>query len=58
MKLKIEKEEYKNKTFKLNKKLLEQMEKVCEENQISLNNLVARCIGYALEHLDKEDQDN
>ena len=54
MKLKIEKEEYKNKTVKLNKKLLEEMEKICQKKKISLNRLVEISIRYSLEHLERD----
>lgn len=57
MKLKIEKEEYINKTFRLNRKLVNEMEKVCDEKGISLNKLVDKCIRYALENLEKEDEE-
>ena len=53
MKLKIEKEEFINKTFRLNKKLVCEMEKVCNKKGISLNRLVYICLRYALENLDK-----
>ena len=53
MKLKIEKEEYINKTFRLNKKLVNEMDKVCDEKDISLNKLVDICIRFALANLDK-----
>jgi hypothetical protein len=56
MKLKIEKEEYMNKTFKLNVKLLEEMEEICKEKGISLNKLVCFCMKYALENLEKDEE--
>jgi hypothetical protein len=57
MKLKIEKEEYINKTFRLNKKLVNEMDKVCDEKDISLNKLVDICIRFALANLDKGDDE-
>ena len=57
-KLKIEKEEYINKTFRLNLKLVKEMEKVCDAKGISLNKFVDICIRYALENLDKEEESN
>ena len=57
MKLIIEKEEYINKTFRLNKKLVEEMDKVCDEKDISLNKLVDICIRFALANLDKNDEE-
>ena len=53
---KIEKEEYVNKTFRIEKHLVEKMEKICDEKNISLNKLVVKCINYALENL--EDDEN
>ena len=55
MKLKIEKEEYINKTFRLGRKLVSDMEKVCDEKEISLNRLVDICVRFALANLDKEE---
>ena len=51
----IEKEEYINKTFRLNKKLVREMDKVCDEKEISLNKLVDICVRFALENLDKSE---
>ena len=51
-KLRIEKEEYINKTFRLNEKLVRKMEKICDIKNISLNKLVDICIHYALDNLD------
>ena len=58
MNLKIQKEEFINKTFRLNKKLIAEMEKVCGEKAISLNKLVDICVRYALENLDRSDDKN
>ena len=57
MKLKIEKEEFINKTFRLNKKLVSEMDKVCDNKDISLNKLVDICIRFALVNLEKGDED-
>lgn len=54
MAFKIEREEYVNKTFRINKKLVERMEKICDDKNISLNKLVVKCIEYALDDM-KED---
>lgn len=56
MAFKIEKEEYVNKTFRLNKKLVDEMEKVADSKNISLNKLVVLCVEYALENLDNKDE--
>ena len=55
MKLKIEKEEYINKTFRLNRKLVDEMDIVCGDKGISLNKLVDICLRFALQNLDKDD---
>ena len=56
MKLKIEKKEYINKTFRLNRKLATEMETIRKEKGISLNKLVDVCIRYALDNLEREDE--
>lgn len=53
MGLRIEKEEFINKTFRLNKNLVEQMHKICGDKGISMNKLVDICIRYSLEHLEE-----
>ena len=53
--LKIEKKEFATKVFRLDKKLLHKMEKVCDEASISLNQLVAICVEYTLENLSEKD---
>ena len=57
MKLQIEKERYINKTFRLDRKLVREMEKICNDKGISLNKFVDICLRYAIEHLDREDED-
>jgi len=54
MGLKIEKEEYINKTFRLEIKLVDKMTRVCQEKNISMNRLVDICIRYALENLEEK----
>ena len=54
MGFKIEREEFINKTFRLNEKLVEQCEQVCADRKISFNRFVVLALQYALEHLDKE----
>lgn len=56
MGFKIEKEEYVNKTFRIEKKLVEQMELICDKKNISLNKLVVKCINYALDNLEEDEQ--
>lgn len=54
MAFKIEREEYVNKTFRINKKLVERMEKICDDKNISLNKLVVKCIEYALDDMEED----
>lgn len=56
--LKIERIEYVNKTFRIDKKLLERMDAVCDEKNISLNRLTAICIEYALDNLEQDTPSN
>lgn len=49
---KIEKPEYVNKTFRMEKKLVEQLEKLAQDENISVNSLVIQCCNYALENLE------
>lgn len=51
---KIEKPEYVNKTFRMEKKLVEQLEKLAQDENISVNSLVIQCCNYALENLDTD----
>lgn len=56
MGLKIEKKETVNRTFRLNKKLVDRLCLVCNKKNISLNKLVEICLNYALDNLE-EDED-
>ena len=58
MKLKIDKEEYINKTFRLSRNLVFEMDKVCDAKNISLNKLVHIFIRFALENYDRDDEEN
>ena len=48
---KIEKPEYVNKTFRMEKKLVEQLEQLAQNENISVNSLVIQCCNYALDNL-------
>ena len=54
MPFRIPKEEYVNRTFRLNKELVEQMETICNQKNISLNKLTVLCIEYALANLEDD----
>ena len=56
MKLKIEKEEFVNKTFRFNINLVKQMEEICEEKGISLNKFIDICVRYSIENLDEDEK--
>ncbi len=43
------------KTFRLKQELIDRLENVAKENNLSLNRLVTECIEFALKNLDKND---
>ena len=55
MAFRIPKEEYINRTFRLRKELVDRMEAICNEKNISLNKLTVLCIEYALDNLEEEE---
>ncbi len=55
---KIEKTEYINKTFRLEKELVEKLSKCASDNNISLNALVSQCCKYALDNMNKDENNN
>lgn len=55
---KIEKPEYVNKTFRMEKKLVEQLEKLAQNENISVNSLVIQCCNYALDNLELSSDKN
>ena len=56
MGLKIEREEFINKTFRLNLKLVREVEIVCTQQNISMNRFVDIALRYALEHLEDDEK--
>ena len=56
MKFKIKKQEYENRTFRLPIELLEQLNKLASDKNISLNQLVIQCCEYAIDNLDDSEQ--
>ena len=56
MGLRIEREEFVNKTFRLNVKLVREVEVVCSQQNISMNRFVDIALRYALEHLEQEEE--
>lgn len=53
--LRIERDEYVNRTFRMNKKLVDRMEQVCVAKNISLNKLMVICVEYALDNLEEDE---
>lgn len=51
---KIEKPEYINKTFRMPKELVEEMEVIAQSKGISFNQLVIQCCKYAIDNLEKD----
>ena len=49
---KIEKPEMINKTFRLPLNLVQELQIVAQNKDVSLNNLVQQCCEYALKHLE------
>ncbi len=49
-KLKKEYIEYENKSLRLPKDLIEKVQTLANENQMSFNKVVIQCIEYALDH--------
>ena len=51
---KVEKTEMVNKTFRLPLTLVQELQTIAQNKNVSLNNLVLQCCEYALKHLEKE----
>jgi len=56
MGLRIEREEFVNKTFRLNVKLVREVEVVCTQQNISMNRFVDIALRYALENLEADEE--
>jgi len=52
MGLRIEREEFVNKTFRLNAKLMQEVAVISAKKNISMNRFVDIALRYALEHLE------
>jgi len=46
------KDEMETKTFRIPMSLIEQLEKLARENNVSVNGLIIQCIRFALDHLE------
>lgn len=54
----VKKVEHVNKTFHIPLELVQKLEVLAQEKNISLNNLIIQCCEYALENIDNSDQNN
>lgn len=55
-KLKADYTEYENKSLRLPKDLIEQVQTLANENNMSFNKVVIQCIEYALSDMDQSDE--
>ncbi|MBQ9303996.1 toxin-antitoxin system HicB family antitoxin [Butyrivibrio sp.] len=55
---KVEKPEYVNKTFRIDKKLLEKLEAIAQKENISVNALVVQCCEYAINDMNSGNEDH
>lgn len=51
---KIEKAEYVNRTFRIEKNLLEDLSRIAANSNVSLNSLFNQCCRYALKDLEQQ----
>ena len=54
---KVEKPEYVNKTFRIDKKLLERLEAIAQKENISVNALVVQCCEYAINDMNSVNEE-
>lgn len=52
----VKKTEYVNKTFRMPRELVQQLETLAQQKDVSLNQLVTQCCQYALDQLDTEQE--
>ena len=48
--------EFENKSVRLPKPLIDDIQKLADENEMSFNRVVIQCIEFALEHQEREDE--
>jgi hypothetical protein len=53
----IKKQDFVNKTFRLPVDLVDEMSEIAQKKNISLTQMVIRCCEYALNHLDRTEDD-
>ena len=49
----VEKTEYVNKTFRMPLALVQDLERIAQKEQVSMNQLVIQCCNYALAHMEE-----
>lgn len=54
MEFQVKKQEYVNRTFRITKELADELSKVAQEEDISVNELVVQSCKFALEHRKKK----
>lgn len=54
---KVEKPEYMNETFRIDKKLLEKLEAIAQKENISVNALVVQCCEYAINDMNSVNEE-
>lgn len=54
MKFIVKKQEYANRTFRLPVELLEELNTIATNKNISLNQLIVQCCEFAIENIDDE----
>lgn len=52
----VKKMEYTNKTFRMPSDLVNELETLAQNKEVSLNQLVIQCCRYALDHLEVPDE--
>ncbi len=57
MKFVIKKQEYANRTFRLPVELLEELNSLASNKNISLNQLIVQCCEFAIKNLDEPNND-
>lgn len=55
MKFKVKKQEYANRTFRLPIELLEELNTIATNKNISLNQLIVQCCEFAIENIDEDE---
>ncbi|MBR1722192.1 MAG: Arc family DNA-binding protein [Treponema sp.] len=54
-KIRRESAEYESKSLRLPVEMIEQVQRLADENNLSFNRVIIQCVEYALAHLDDSD---